>query len=89
VSNEHWLDKRAKASVAREQSRPRWQKLLGNFGFGFIFVGALLNLALFVLITVLGTDFSYLYKPWWLTYVLLSCIAGWYWRLHGRSMAEA
>jgi hypothetical protein len=89
MSTEHWLDRWAKTSVAREKARPRWQKVLGNFGFGFIFIGALLNLALFLFFLVLGAEIPLLYKPWWPTYGLVSCIAGWYWRLHGQSIAEA
>ena len=89
VSAEHWLDSWAKASVVREEGRPRWQKILGNFGFGFIFLGAVLNLALFLLVTASGAGLSYLYKPWWLTYTLVSYIPGWYWQRRARSRAEA
>lgn len=87
MGTEHGLDKWVKASVAREQGRPRWQKNLGNFGFGFVFLGALLNLALFLFVTATGPGFPYLYEPWWLTYYLVSCITGWYWQRRARSIA--
>jgi hypothetical protein len=89
MSTESNIDKWAKASIEREERRPRWQKLVGNFGFAFIFIGALLNCALFVILVALEIDSPYLYKPWWLTYIVLCIIAGWRWRLHGRLMAAA
>jgi hypothetical protein len=81
-----WVERR----VLRYRNEPKWQRSLGNFGFGFIFIGALLNLALFMVVLVLGIESQYLYQPWWLTYLLLCCIAGWSWRFHGnRHRAEA
>jgi hypothetical protein len=79
------------SEVATAQTgQATWRRLIGNFGFGFIFIGALLNLALFIVVMVLSIDLQYLYQPWWPTYLLFCCIAGWSWRLHGnRHLAEA
>lgn len=67
-----------------------WNRKVGNFGFGFIFLGALLNAALLIFITAFGFESLYLYKPRWFTYLILSCITGWSWRHHGnRHLAEA
>jgi hypothetical protein len=78
------------AGIATRAGWTRWPRVVGNFGSGFIFIGALMNLALFMVVLVFGIELQYLYKPWWLTYLLLCCVAGWTWRFHGnRHLAEA
>ena len=80
-----WVGKR----VLRYRNEPRWQRSLGNFGFGFIFLGALANLALAVVVMALEIEPQYLYRPWWLTYLLLSAITGWSWQRRGRRRIPA
>jgi hypothetical protein len=83
-------DKASHEIVATDSGKVPWHRLIGNFGFGFIFIGALLNLGLFITIILLSFNLQYVYQPWWFTYLLLSCVAGWGWRLHGkRHLAEA
>ena len=76
---DRWVRKR----IARQRRKPRWQKLVGNFGFGFVFLGFLANMVLFIAVLVLGIEPGVVYHPWWLTYGLLSGIAGFCWRYHG------
>lgn len=87
--HESKIDAWAKRSALRYRSEPPWQRSLGNFGFGFIFLGALANLALAVALMVLQIELQYLYRPWWLTYSLLSAITGWSWQRRGRRRREA
>ena len=83
MSTDHWLDRWAKASIARDQSRPGWQTSIGNFGFGFIFIGALANFAVFMFAITTKIGIAIMYQPWWPTYLGLSVLAGWYWAARG------
>lgn len=83
------FDRFVRASIARRRRKPRWQKLFGNFGFGFVFLGLLANMALLVGLVVLRIEPQVVYHPWWLTYGLLCCVTGWSWRFHGRDIARA
>ena len=87
--HESRLDAWARRGVLRYRNKPRWQRSIGNFGFGFIFLGALANLALAVVVMVLDIQFQYLYRPWWLTYLLLAAITGWSWQRRGRRRTPA
>lgn len=78
------FDRWVRSGIARQRRKPRWQKLVGNFGFGFVFLGFVANMALFVALLVSRIEPATIYHPWWLTYGLLSCITGWSWRFHGR-----
>ena len=89
MSEDHGFDRWARDGIARQRGYPRWQKLTGNFGFGFIFVGALANMALFSALVALDQGIPTLYCPWWLIYLIVCCITGWCWRLHGRLMDDA
>ena len=82
--DESRIDAWARRGVLRYQNEPEWRRSLGNFGFGFIFLGLLANMALAVVLTVLKIEFQYLYRPWWLTYLLLCVITGWGWQRRGR-----
>lgn len=81
--NEYRFDQWASRRVERYNNEPNWQRALGNFGFGFIFIGALANLAVFMfaITTVFGSDV--LYHPW-PTYLVLNAFAGVYWVVRGR-----
>ena len=57
---------------------------VGNFGFGFVLLGSLVNFVLFAAILVLGAKASEIYNPWWLI-PFVACIAsGWFWEWLGR-----
>ena len=78
------FDERVKRSIERYRNEPTWQRAVGNFGFGFVFIGALTNLLLFVIGIAAKVGTHVIYDPWWPTYVAVSSLAGLYWAIRGR-----
>jgi len=55
-----------------------------NFGFGFIFVGFLLNILALGIFAKLNIA-DYIYNPWWLAYGVISAISGLVWMILKKS----
>ena len=83
------IDRWAKRGVARYNSEPRWQRNFANFGFGFIFIGMLLNMAVFMTVLATSAAIDVIYEHWWATYLVFSCLAGLYWAARGRKLHTA
>ena len=60
---------------------------VGNFGFGLVLLGPLLNLGLFAVIFTLGVKTSEIYNPWWLIPLVVCIASGWLWEWLGRKNA--
>ncbi len=78
------FDAWVKQRVDRYNNEARWRRNVGNFGFGFIFVGFLLNCAVFLLAVATNNGLLGVYRPWWAGYLVLSCLAGLYWAVRSR-----
>ena len=85
------FDRWVKRGVERYNNEPRWKRAIGNFGFGFIFIGALANLAVFMFVTTTTIGTAVMYQPWWPTYLGISVLTSWYWaaRVVTRPAADA
>jgi hypothetical protein len=57
---------------------------VGNFGFGLVLLGPLVNLGLFAAILTLGVEASEIYNPWWLIPFIVCIASGWFWERFGR-----
>ena len=56
----------------------------GNFGFGLVLLGPLVNFLLFAAILVIGAKASEIYNPWWLIPFVVCIASGWFWEWLGR-----
>ena len=57
---------------------------VGNFGFGLVLLGPLLNFGLLAIILTLGVETSEIYNPWWLIPLVVCIASGWLWEWIGR-----
>ena len=57
---------------------------VGNFGFGLVLLGPLLNFGLLAIILTLGVKTSEIYNPWWLIPLVVCIASGWLWEWIGR-----